>query len=150
KAIADLGSADFKTREAATAELLKQGVNAYPALLDAQKSGDTEVRRRAETVIEKIKQTVPAEMLKVRQNDVLTTETSKFTGRIAANTLRANTTQFGDVQVKLSDALSLKSGAAKPKAVAINAMPDPGSLTNFGNQIGGVFYFTVTGAANGS
>jgi hypothetical protein len=151
KAIADLGSPEFKAREIATAELLKLGEKAYPALVEAAKSNDAEVKRRAESVLERIKQNIPAENLKVRKNDVLTTEQSKFSGRIDVGSLRVNTTQFGEVQLKLSDARSLRSLAFKTQpAVAVNAQPDPGSLTNFANQFGQVLYFRVTGNPNGS
>ena len=47
-AISKLGSEEFKEREAASAELLKFGPKAYPALLAAAKSGDNETQRRAE------------------------------------------------------------------------------------------------------
>src|SRR5262245_44597985 len=74
KLIADLGSTEFKKREEASAELLKMPATAvYPALLEAAKSSDAEVKRRAEALLEKVKASVPEEMLKVRKQDVLTT-----------------------------------------------------------------------------
>jgi hypothetical protein len=151
KAIGGLGSSEFKTRETATAELLQLGAKAYPAVLEASKSSDAEVKRRAEAILQKIKQTVPADMLKVRKDDVLIGEGFKLTGRIDAGTLRVNTTQFGEKQVQLADVRSLRSLAAKAvPAVALNVQPDPGTPGALANQIGMVFYFRVTGAVNGT
>jgi hypothetical protein len=51
KLIKQLGSDEYKEREAATGELTKIGEKALPALKEALKSKDLEVRLRAETVI---------------------------------------------------------------------------------------------------
>ncbi len=153
KAIADLGSPEFKKREDATAELLRLPPSAvYPALLEAAKSSDAEVKRRAEAALEKVKQSIPEDMLKVRKDDVLTTEHGKFTGRLETGTLRVKTVQFGEQQVKLSDVRSLRSLAVKAQstAAAVNVQPDPGAPGNLSTQIGQVFYFRVTGANNGA
>jgi hypothetical protein len=48
KLVADLGSDDFQTREAATTKLALIGEDALPYLEKAEKSDDAEVRRRAE------------------------------------------------------------------------------------------------------
>lgn len=61
--IADLGSAQFSTREAASRDLLALGVRALPAVTAATKSDDPEVRDRAIEVLKKLNgrgQTVPA------------------------------------------------------------------------------------------
>lgn len=51
KLVKQLGSDEYKEREAATEELKKIGEKALPALKEALKSEDLEVRLRAETVI---------------------------------------------------------------------------------------------------
>jgi len=51
KLVKQLGSDEYKEREAATEELKKIGEPALPALKEALKSSDLEVRLRAETVI---------------------------------------------------------------------------------------------------
>lgn len=61
--IADLGSAQFSTREAASRDLLALGVRALPAVTAATKSDEPEVRDRAAEVLKKLNgrgQTVPA------------------------------------------------------------------------------------------
>jgi len=151
KAISDLGGAEFKTRESATATLVRLGARAYPALLEAAKSKDAEVKRRAEAILEKIRQDVPADSLKVRKLDTITGEGFKLTGRIDVSTLRVDTTQFGELKVRLADVRSLRSLAVKAApAAAMNVQPDPGSPGALANQIGKAFYFQVTGVAQGA
>lgn len=61
--IADLGSAQFTTREAATRDLLALGVRSLPAVTAATKSEDPEVRDRATDLLKKLNgrgQTVPS------------------------------------------------------------------------------------------
>jgi hypothetical protein len=151
KLIGDLGSSDFAARDAATAELLKLAEKAYPALLKAQDSKDPEVVRRATDLVEKIRDAVPKEALEVRPDDVIYTEKSKFTGRISAASLKANSPHFGEVEVKLTDVRTMRSLAyVEPDKEAVNAQPAPASLLPLQNQIGKVYVFTVTGAVNGT
>jgi hypothetical protein len=148
-AIADLGSAEFQKREAATAELLKLREKAYPALLEAAQSTDAEAKRRAEQVLDQLKASVPADQLHFRAFDVVHTEHSQIAGHIAPAALKAQTTQFGELQLKVADLRTLQPVGTRV-ARAINALPDPGSLTDYQNQVGQVLYFRVTGANNGS
>jgi hypothetical protein len=150
--IVNLGSSDFPTRDAASAELLKLQAKAYPALVKAAKSTDPEVVRRATELLDKIREIVPKENLEVHSHDVIYTEDSKFTGRIGTPALKANTTQFGPVQLKLVDMHSLRSpSAALPVETDVaNALPAPASLMQFQNQIGQTFKFRATGMVNGA
>ncbi len=149
--IGNLGSPDFPTRDAASAELLKMGEKAYPALLLALKNKDVEVVRRATELVEKIRDTVPEENLEIRPNDVIQTADSKFTGRISTASFKATTTQFGDVTVKLADVRSLNApGFAEPEKVVAEAPPAPQSLQGLQNQVGKTFTFTVTGQNSGA
>jgi hypothetical protein len=54
KLVKDLSSDDFKEREAATKELTEIGEPAAPALKEAMKSDDAEVKWRAETILKEI------------------------------------------------------------------------------------------------
>jgi hypothetical protein len=146
-AIANLGSADFPVREAATAELLKLREKAYSALLRAAKDENPEVARRAEGLLEKIRDTVPEEQLETRPHDVIYTEHSKIAGRISEPALKANTTQFGELHVKLSDMRDLRSPLAAPdEPVVKDVTPAPVNMEAMQNQIGKTFVFQVTGA----
>lgn len=147
-AVADLGKADFPRREAATSELRRLSLRAYPALLKAEKSHDAEVARRVRELLEKIREEVPEERLEVRSQDVIYTADSKFTGRISAASLKVDTFQFGEQQLKLSDVRELRSpSAVEPQAM--NALPDPGNLNAYMGQIGKVHVFRVTGLPQG-
>jgi hypothetical protein len=149
-AIADLGKADFPSREAASATLLELRERAYPALLKAEKSRDAEVVRRARELLEKIRDEVPEERLKFHPHDVVYTAESKNTGRIASATLKVRTSQFGEQQLKLSDVLEVRSPSASEPDAA-NVLPDPGPLSTeaFIGHVGKVFAFRVTGRVAG-
>ena len=145
-AVGDLGSSDFPRRQAAEAELMKLREKAYPALLRAAKSKDQEVVRRARRLLEKVRAEVPEENLVVREHDVIHTPHSKIAGRIGGAALKAHTTQFGDVQLKLADLRALRSLALGPETEAVAAIPDPGNMMTLQNQIGKVFHIRTTGA----
>lgn len=129
RAIGDLGSTDHKKREAATAELIKLEAKAYPALLKAEQDKDAEVKRRARQALAAILKTVPATDLEVRQRDVVLTEHSKIAGQIEAAPLRAETVQFGEVRLKLSDMRSLRAASYRP---VVPGMPSPTATPAFG------------------
>jgi hypothetical protein len=150
-AIADLGSPQYRAREAASSDLQTLKEKAYPALLHAAKHSDPEVVRRAEELLARLRETVPDEMLEIRNNDVVHTDDMKITGWIGASSFRVSTAQFGEQQLKLSDVHSMRSlttGGMEPESG--NALPDPGNLTSLHGQIGKTFLFKVTGAMNGS
>jgi hypothetical protein len=149
-AIKNLGSSEFRQRETASAELQTLGLAAYPALQEAGKDKDLEVVRRAGDLLEKLCNSVPEEERHIRKQDVIQTEDSKICGWIQGTGLRATTSQFGPVQLKLADLRSLRSQAASEPEEDNAAAPDPGNLVNFQNQLGKTFTFRVTGAVNGS
>ena len=149
EAIPNLGHPQFGKREAASAELIKLREKAYPALLEAAKSKDAEAAQRANELLERIRADVPAEQLEVRKFDVIQTPHSKFSGKIEGAALKAVSTQFGDVQLKLTDMRSLNvPGLPDEEAPTVHAEADPGTLTTFNAKIGESFHFRVTGATN--
>jgi hypothetical protein len=150
-AIANLGSPQFKTREAASAELRALREKAYPTLLQAAKSGDQEAVRRVEELLSWLRENVPSEQLEVRQQDVVYTEEMKVTGRISTGVLKVYTYQFGELPLKLADLRSLRSmSATEPEAEPRNVLADPGNLMSLQAQVGKTFFIRVTGAVNGS
>jgi hypothetical protein len=151
EAMPNLAHSQFAKREAASAELLKLREKAYPALLEAARHKDPEVARRANELLDRIRELVPAEHLEVRKFDVLQTADSKFSGRIEVPALKALSAQFGDVQLKLSDIRSLAvPGAAEDEPVVAHADVDPGSLIGYQDKLGKTFWFRITGAVTGS
>jgi hypothetical protein len=148
-AIRDLGSTEFRPREEAVAELLELREKAYPALVEASKSKDAEVARRASDLLEKIREAVPEEQLEVRKTDVVYTDDSKIAGHIEAVAWKGTTKQFGEVQMKLADLRTLRSLTGDSEGDFGPALPDPGNLTGYQVQVGKRFAFKVTGAING-
>lgn len=147
-AVADLGSSDYPRRQAAETDLLKQREKAYPALLKAEKSKDREVLQRVKRLLEKVRAEVPEEGLVVRDFDVIHTPHSKIAGHIATPSLKAQTAQFGEVQLKLSDMRDLRSLALPAEGDAVAAaIPDPGNMLALQNQIGKVFHIRTVGGA---
>jgi hypothetical protein len=150
-AIDNLGSSQFRAREAATAELLGFKEKAYAALLRAAKHGDPEITRRAGELLTRLRETAPEDILEVRDEDVVYTEDMKLTGLLRATNLKVLTAQFGEQQLKLSDLHSLRSLAASGvEPDSKNVLPDPGNLASLQGQVGRTFHIRVTGALNGS
>ena len=109
QAISDLDAPEFKTREAAGVELLALEERAYRSLLMAANDKSPEVKRRAEQLLEKIRESIPEERLAVRDNDLIYTDDSKIAGLIDVESLQVHTAEFGDQHLKLADLRSVKS-----------------------------------------
>ena len=148
KAVADLASTEQKVRDPAAAELLKHKDRAYPALIEAAKSADAELKSRAEELLERLRESVPEGQLLYRKFDTIHTEEMKISGKIDVATWKAKTSQFGDVEIKLTDLRGLRTpGLVEETTEVLNPLPDPGSLQTFGGLVGKKFAFRVTGIA---
>ncbi len=122
KAVQQLGSREFKEREAASAELLAFGVLAYQPLQRAAKNTDAEVAERANALLTRIRAKVPAEQLRIKDHDVIKTTEFTIVGRIEDGTLNAKTTYFGEVKLDLANVRSLRSLArGKGTEVSVDA-----------------------------
>ena len=108
-AIAKLGAANYKQRETAAADLLGYRELSYPALKRALKSTDAEIAKRSEEVIKKIEEKVPAERLRITENDMVHTNEFTIAGKIESTTLKARSPYFGEVQVQLAEARNLRA-----------------------------------------
>lgn len=151
-AAADLGSAEFRKREAATAVLMRHKEKAVPTVRAAMKSADAEVAKRAEEVLEKLEAVVPADRLDLPDYDVLHTEKSKIVGKVEAATLKARSFAFGDVQLRLADTVAMSTTGFEKEGGKFVALPDPGSMTGYQGpaHVGKTYVFTVTGGNQGS
>jgi HEAT repeat protein len=89
--IDELGSKDFQSRERAARRLTEIGTPALPALQEALKNGDAEVRRRVEKIIDSIKFIIERELDK-EYEELLTKDKDAETVRKAAE-LFAGTNQ---------------------------------------------------------
>jgi hypothetical protein len=108
-AVARLGNADFKVREAAAAELLALKELAYPALKRAVQSDDQEVKRRAADLIRGFEEKLPAEKLRQRDHDLILTTHFPIAGRIEGLSLKGRSTVFGEVQLQLAELRQVRS-----------------------------------------
>jgi len=121
-AISQLGSADFKQREAATSELVGLREHSYSALQQAAKSGNAEVNRRAKEALKAIAETVPAERLHVPQYDTVVAADFTIIGRVETATLKARTPYFGETNLQLTDLRSLRwLSSERETKVAVDA-----------------------------
>jgi hypothetical protein len=149
-AVTDLGDPEFRRREAAGAILLALREKAFPAIAKAAKHTDVEVANRAEELVKKIEESVPAELLKPRNFDIIYTETSKIAGQIEGSALKADSAQFGEVQIRLADVFIMSTKSTAPETDTADAVAAPVDLQQFQNQIGKTFKFKVTAQATGS
>jgi hypothetical protein len=101
-AIRELGSEQYKNREAAVQELVSLGASAYPALYHAAKSTDLEVAQRVELALKRIRAKVPAKHLRLREDDLIVTPTFTIVGRIVTPSIQARAENFGDLSVRVS------------------------------------------------
>lgn len=98
-----LASDVYKERDVASKDLIQAGHFAFPSLQKASRSGDQEVAYRAVGLIKQISERVPSELLRIREDDVIHTTEFAVIGRISAQTLKAHSPHFGDVNLKLSE-----------------------------------------------
>jgi hypothetical protein len=145
-AIRNLGSAEFRKREAASAELLKLHRRAYAALLHATKNADPEVARRAQALVAQLRSQLSPELQIIHKSDVVYTKKAKIVGRIEETALKASTFQFGEVSLRLEHVFSMRAPGAAPDPVPLAVRPDPGNLLALQNNVGKTYAFRVTGS----
>jgi hypothetical protein len=107
-AIARLGSADFKQREAASAELLALRELAYPALQQATRSTDLEVSRRARDAIKTLVDTMSPERLHIPRHDTVVAIDFTIVGQVEVPTFKVRTPYFGETNLKLAEIRSMR------------------------------------------
>ena len=147
-AVRNLGHTDFKTRDRAVNELKEFKERAYPALIQASKSSEAEVARRADELASSLRSRFPASQLEPRESDVVHTDDCRITGKLAAPAVRVLTGQFGEQTLKLSDAREIRTSAAAPTGPA--AAVAAGNMMAYQNQIGAEVQLQVTGAVGGT
>lgn len=102
-AIKLLGSETFRDRDDAANKLILIGGPAYPVVQKASRNPDLEVAQRAALVLKRISEKVPAEQLRVKEDDVIHTFQFPVVGRIMSNHIKAFSTHFGELNLRLSD-----------------------------------------------
>jgi len=102
-AVRQLGSTAYREREQAVRLLAAEGVLALSALEQASKSRDLEVAHRAEAAIKQIREKSPEEARRFRIEDLIETTEFPIVGRIVNPVLKARTTYFGEVDLRLPE-----------------------------------------------
>jgi hypothetical protein len=153
--IETLGVPDVNARKQAAAELFAQQARAWQPLEKAAKEATPEIAKEAETLLDKLWEVVPEGELTGNELDIVETPDGKIVGKIAAESLRIQTTQFGELKLKLADARTLRSlvlpePEATEKVDIKGAQPDPGNLKALEGQVGKTYVFKVTGAGGGT
>jgi hypothetical protein len=116
KAISDLGSPEFRTREDAEQTLAEIGHFSIPALRRALKHQDPEVIRRAQAVLKLLESKLGEGKMELRDYDLV--ETAEFTakGKLEMTAVKVRTKYFGDTTVKLTDIKSFRSAGSSSNA----------------------------------
>ena len=109
QAVAELGNENFRVREAASVTLTKHGAHALPALVEASKSTDLELSKRAKALVTKMQQDLPGKELRTHTSDTIVTPTFTVVGRILTSSLKAKADYFGTVQLDLVELRTLRS-----------------------------------------
>jgi hypothetical protein len=117
--VKQLGSDTYRQRQDAVRQLIGLGALAFPAVHAASNSSDPEVAKRAQTVLKHLRDKVPAEQLRIKSDDYILTAEFPVTGRIMFPVLRARTSYFGDVDLRLAElrTLQLRGGAGEAELV---------------------------------
>lgn len=99
QALIDLGSDSFQAREMAKKSLLALGRLAYPALVDASKSGNLETAKRVDIILKDLRAKLSPERLQTRRSDIVRTSDSAVAGEILSTSLRVRCDLFGEVTI---------------------------------------------------
>jgi hypothetical protein len=117
-----LGSETYKERDEAVKHLVHYGPLAYPFLQRASRNPDPEVSQRASGVIKRITEKTAPENLRIKEEDAIQTAEFPVTGRILHPVIRAHSTHFGDLSLKLSDLRTLfVRGASADNELVVDA-----------------------------
>jgi hypothetical protein len=103
KAIKRLNSEAFKDREAAQRELVEMGSAAYPAVYRASQSLEPEVVQRTRAVLKAMRVKIPAKELRLKADDLVRTVDFPIVGRIVSPGLKARTSYFGALDLKIGE-----------------------------------------------
>ena len=150
-----LAAPDQTVRQKAAAELFALQGKAWQQLEQAEKEAEQAIAQQAAALLDKLWDAFPSSELIGRDADVVETPEAKIVGRIAVETLKIHTTQFGELELKLVDARTLRSLALPEPDAEENddlsgARNDPGNLKSLESQVGQTYLFRVTGATNGT
>ncbi len=101
RALDDLGSPDFRTREAAQKSLVGFGEYAIPLVKAGTQNSVPEVAERCAAIFKAISATLPDDRSDPVLEDVITTDDMTLRGKITSDSFKATSKYFGETTVKL-------------------------------------------------
>ncbi len=150
EALAQLAGSEGDARALAAGRLVAMGSLAYPAIGKAAANKDTAIGKRAAQLLETLKETVDEAEFAPRDLDIVQTVDSTISGHIVVQSLKIRAEQFGELNLKLADAHSLRSQSLIEVAAIdtgdSRVLPDPGTLSGRAEKVGRTLRFRVTGA----
>ena len=140
-AITNLGAASFRDRETAEKTLFGLAELAVPALKRAAKNNDPEVSRRAEAVLKRLQEKLPAEKLELKDYDLVETPELTIRGRVESAGIKVRTKLFGETTMRLTELRALRSTATTGNEFAVDgaryARPNGTIWLDTGVDVGG-------------
>ena len=140
-----LGSDQYKERETASREIIDFGHLALPALRRAAKSSDKEVAKRAAVALQRLQEQLPPELLGLPEPDTVHAAAFTITGRVAADSLSAQSPHFGEQSLKLVDVRSLCMTASENRELSVDASKEEWQDTGVHVQAGTRLVITAAG-----
>jgi hypothetical protein len=131
-AIGKLGSANYRERDNASKTLVELGPLAYPAALEASRSKELEVSRRAKDVVKQLQANHPAKDLRTTGEDKLTTPTFTIVGNILTPSIKANTELFGQVELSVAKMSTLRAVGPSVRQQEVDVVIDAAKYANAG------------------
>lgn len=149
-AIVAVGTQDAKAREEGKAQLIKLGNKIAPFLKRAIHKSHGDARPHLEQAYESVAGDHNQRNQEPSDYDTITTDDSVFAGRLDAMQLRIGTYQFGDLNLRLTDAKTLQFG----KVSGVDAKLEMADGVNIyqlcQTHMGKVVGITVTGSVQGA
>jgi hypothetical protein len=108
-AVKGLDSSDYREREKADKALIELGPFSYPAVLDASRTKELEVSKRAKEILKKLQTKHTKKDLKTMVEDKVVTQNFTIVGRILTTTVKAKTEYFGEQELNLAKMRTLRA-----------------------------------------
>ncbi len=129
-AIKNLANGDYRERETAAKTLAELGPYSYAAVLQASRTKEADVARRAKDIAQKLQAKHAKKDLRTMVDDKVVTPTQTIVGRIVTATVKTKADYFGLVDHKLANMRSLRALAGPGQELELSV--DAGKYANQG------------------
>jgi hypothetical protein len=119
RAVKDLDSADFRTRESAGKTLVDLGPYSYAAVNEVSRDKNPETSRRGKEILKKLQANHPKKDLKLDRDDKVVTPTFTIVGRILTPSIKVDAEYFGAAVLSLTKMRTLRNLAAAFREVTL-------------------------------